>query len=240
MKAMILAAGVGSRLGDLTTGTPKCLMPINGSTTILEHVIINLRRFGVTEAAINLHHLPDKITEQLSRNSNFGLNKLHLSYESTLLDTGGGLKRVADLFRGERAFFVHNADIYCEYDLGVLVEQHHKKNGVATLGVMRRESKRGLYFDAENVLTGWSDEAKGLPHPNNHGESLLAFSGISVCSEELFSFMDSRERFSIIESFLSAARKTSRVFGIEIPNNSWIDIGTPDKLEELRRRLHRD
>lgn len=234
---MILAAGVGARLGALTTETPKCLMPIKGSITILEQVIFNLRRFGVTEAVINLHHLPDKITEHLAKNSNFGLTKLHLSHESTLLDTGGGLKRVADLFKGESAFFVHNADIYCDYDLRLLLDQHHKHRAVATLGVMRRESSRGLYFNTDSLLTGWSGETKDNDSPKENAGILLAFSGISVCSDELFSFMDARERFSIIESFLSAARETSRVFGVEIPNNSWIDIGTPDKLEALRRRL---
>jgi NDP-sugar pyrophosphorylase family protein len=237
MKAMIFAAGIGSRLGDLTKDTPKCLMPINGSITILEHVITNLRSFGVTEAVINLHYLPDKITEYLARNANFGLKKLHLSYESSLLDTGGGLKGVADLFKGEDAFFVHNSDIYCDYDLGLLVDQHHRRDAVATLGVMQRRSLRGLYFNNEGVLTGWSGDVGGsISHTDQAGQ-LLAFSGISICSDELFLFMDNRNKFSIIESFLSAARQTARVYGLEIPNHSWIDIGTPDKLQELRTRL---
>ena len=231
MKAMIFAAGVGSRLGQLTQNTPKCLMPLGGGT-ILEHVISRLKVAGVTEVAINLHHLPEQITQYLTQQQNFGLT-VHLSHEPALLNTGGGLKKLRDIFVGEDAFFVHNADIYCTHDLTSLVGDHRSLKAVATLGVMQRASKRGLYIDRSKRLTGWTEEETPKPTESD----IYAFSGISVCSGQIFSYMDSRDTFSIIETFLAAARATERVFGSLIPSSGWVDIGTPERLEVLQKEL---
>jgi len=234
MKAMIFAAGVGSRLGQLTQNTPKCLMPLR-SGTILEHVISRLKLAGVTEVAINLHHFPEQIIEYLSQHQNFGLT-IHLSHEPILLNTGGGLKKVRDIFVEEDAFLVHNADIYCTHDLTSLLSDHYSLKAVATLGVMQRESKRGLYIDRSKRLTGWTEEE--IPTPTE--SDIYAFSGISVCSGQIFSYMDSRDTFSIIETFLAAARATERVFGSLIPSSGWVDIGTPERLEVLQKEINRE
>lgn len=228
---MIFAAGVGSRLGQLTQNTPKCLMPLGGGT-ILEHVISRLKVAGVTEVAINLHHLPEQITQYLTQQQNFGLT-VHLSHEPALLNTGGGLKKVREVFTGEDAFLVHNADIYCTHGLTSLLSDHRSLKAVATLGVMQRASKRGLYIDRSKRLTGWTEEETLQPTESD----IYAFSGISVCSSEIFSYMDSRDTFSIIETFLAAARATERVFGSLIPSSGWVDIGTPERLEVLQKEL---
>lgn len=231
MKAMIFAAGIGSRLKEFTQNTPKCLMPL-GSSTILEHVISQLKRVGVQEIVINLHHFPEQIADYLERHSNFGLT-VHLSHEPELLDTGGGLKQVKRYFEDETAFFIHNSDIHYTESLAPLLEIHKAKDGIGTLGTMRRQSKRGLYFNSDSQLVGWTEEQIAAPLDS----SLLAFSGISVCSSEIFNFMDSRAKFSIVESFLSASRATGRVYSAEIDPTKWVDIGTPEKLAELRARL---
>jgi MurNAc alpha-1-phosphate uridylyltransferase len=231
MKAMIFAAGIGSRLKQYTQNTPKCLMPL-GDTTILERVVTRLKGVGVSEVVINIHHHPEQVIEHVRSRGDFGI-KVHLSHEPTLLNTGGGLKKVRDIFRGERAFFVHNADIHYTGDLASLLDAHHRRSTVATLGIMNITLDSGLFFDSEQRLVGWtgstpcaSDQAK-----------LYSFSGISVCSEELFSYMDEAEKFSIIEPFIAAARSTGRVFGAEIDHLSWVDIGTPERLEALRQSL---
>ena len=234
MKAMIFAAGIGSRLGQLTQNTPKCLMPL-GSGTILEHVITRLKVAGVTEVAINLHHLPEQITQYLTQQQNFGLT-VHLSHEPALLNTGGGLKKVREVFTGEDAFLVHNADIYCTHDLTSLLSDHRSQRAIATLGIMQRASKRGLYFDHSKRLTGWTEETASSPDESD----IFAFSGISVCSSEIFSYMDSRDTFSIIETFLAAARATGGVFGSLIPSSGWVDIGTPERLDALQKELRRE
>ena len=208
-----------------------------GHSTILEHVISRLKLVGVSEVAINLHHFPEQIIDYLNKHDNFGL-KVHLSHEHTLLDTGGGLNKLSNIFHGERAFIVHNSDIYCTHDLTSLLDAHITKQAVATLGIMERASKRGIYFDSSHRLTGRTQEKSASPIDS----TLYAFSGVSVCSSDIFNYMnspfiDSRDAFSIIESFLAAARATGRVFGSIIPSNSWVDIGTPDRLTALQREL---
>lgn len=231
MKAMIFAAGIGSRLGQFTQNTPKCLMSL-GTGTILEHVISRLKAVGVDEVVINLHHFPEQITTYLAQHRNFGLT-VHLSHEPVLLNTGGGLKKVRDIFLGEKAFLVHNADIFCTHDLSTILDAHHAKNAVATLGIMQRASKRGLYIDRTQHLTGWSEEQGPAPAESE----IYAFSGISVCSDQIFAYMDACDTFSIIESFLLAARATSRVFGSLIPSTGWVDIGTPERLIALQKQI---
>lgn len=231
MKAMIFAAGIGSRLKELTRDTPKCLMQVGG-VTMLEHVIEKLKQVGVREVAINVHHHAAQVIRFVEERHRFGIS-VTFSPEEDLLDTGGGLKKARALFEGETAFIVHNSDVYCTADLGALTMQHAKTGAIATLAVMRRDSTRGLFFDHDMRLVGWTEE-KAPPPPQAR---LLAFGGMSVCSSELFQFMDARPKFSLIETFLAAARATNRVYGSTIDADSWVDIGTPERLEDLQRRL---
>ncbi len=231
MKAMIFAAGVGSRLRELTRATPKCLMEVGGRT-MLERVVDRLKGAGVTALALNTHHHADQVVEFLKSKSYFGLEIL-ISHEPTLLDTGGGLRKVAPFFAGEEAFIIHNADIFSDIDLSQLVERHRAKNAIGTLAVMERPSKRGLYFDANHHLVGWTQESAPIPT----GAHLLSFCGVSVASHEIFSHMASEGPFSIISSYLSAARAADRVFGENVTGVAWTDIGTPEQFEALRKRV---
>jgi len=231
MKAMIFAAGVGSRLKELTRDTPKCLMSL-GKETILEHVVVKLKAAGVTSLVINVHHHAEQILTFAKAHNNFGL-PIFFSHEPALLDTGGGLKKVSTHFAGEKAFLIHNADVYCELDLSTLVRTHLAQGSVATLAVMKRPSARGLYFSDDRHLVGWTQEASPPPlHAN-----LFGFCGISVASDEIFSYMEPDDTFSIIKPFLSAARATHRVFGEVLTDTAWVDIGTPEQLQALRERL---
>jgi MurNAc alpha-1-phosphate uridylyltransferase len=231
MKAMIFAAGVGSRLKELTRATPKCLMEVGGKT-MLERVVDRLKAVGVTAIAINAHHHAEQVSDFIKAKSYFGLEVL-ISHEPTLLDTGGGLRKVAAFFAGEEAFLIHNADIYSEIDLSLLVEEHRSKNAIGTVAVMDRPSKRGLYFDSGNHLVGWTQEERAVPK----GAHLSSFCGISVASHEIFSHMPDDGAFSIISSYLAAARQTDRVYGKLFANVEWTDIGTPEQLEALRARV---
>jgi len=235
MKAMVFAAGLGTRLKELTKNKPKCLMEVGG-TTLLEHVIDALKSAGVSSIVINVHYLADQIERYIASKNSFGIN-ISLSHEATLLDTGGGLKKVRDFFEGQKAFLIHNADIYTSYDLKQMVDAHNSRRGsIATLGVMRRESLRGLYFDGDSHLTGWSEEKNALKTPAPT-DQLLAFSGISIASSELFQYMGAEDVFSIITAFLNAARSTGRVWGHIIQDCEWTDIGTPEQLNALRQKL---
>jgi MurNAc alpha-1-phosphate uridylyltransferase len=231
MKAMIFAAGVGSRLKEHTRDTPKCLMDVGGKT-MLEHVVDRLKGVGVSALAINTHHHAEKVADFVKSKSYFGLEVL-VSYEPTLLDTGGGLRKVAPFFAQEEAFLIHNADIFSTIDLSALVEHHRSRRAIGTLAVMERPSKRGLYLDSHDHLVGWTQDGHAPPKE----ASLYSFSGVSVASHELFSHMEGDGAFSIIASYLSAARATHRVYGMNITGAEWTDIGTPEQLETLRKNL---
>jgi NDP-sugar pyrophosphorylase family protein len=204
-----------------------------GSQTILEHVLHRLIAVGVTSVAINLHHHADKVVAFLQSRKNFGLSVTY-SHESVLLDTGGGLKKLQSFFEDEDAFIIHNSDIYSQCDLSVLVAEHRKRQAIGTLAVMNKACTRGLYFNEHKGLTGWTQEGQGAPQ----GGSCMAFSGLSVASGQLFSFMEPHDSFSLIRPYVSAARTTGRVWGSVISAEDWVDIGTPDQLAALRARLN--
>src|SRR5512137_3047768 len=152
MKAMILAAGVGSRLRPLTDGTPKALIDVGG-VPMIEHVIRRLTAAGVTEIVVNLFHLGDQIVDFLASRGNFGL-RIEFTREAKLLDTGGGLKNAAWFFDDGRPFFLHNVDVLSEIDLGALLRRHRDVRALATLAVQSRPSSRRLLFDNGGRLCG--------------------------------------------------------------------------------------
>jgi NDP-sugar pyrophosphorylase family protein len=234
MKAMILAAGIGSRLGALTQSTPKCLMPLGNGETILDHVAKKLITLGASELVINTHHMAKQIEAHISQQEQYGIT-VHLSHETSLLDTGGGLKNVARHFENESAFIVHNADIYCTADIGMAYQTHLKHQASATLVCMTRSSKRGVFVDTSNKVTGWTGEQP--PHTPKASERQLAFGGISICSPSIFQYMPDQASFSIMEPFLLAARNTNNVYASEIDATTWADIGTPEKLLALQKQL---
>ena len=232
---MIFAAGVGSRLKELTKNTPKCLMQAGGKT-LLEHAVERLKAAGVRAVMINVHHHAEQVQDFVRAQKKFGL-QVSFSEESVLLDTGGGLKKAKEFFEGQTAFLVHNADVYSNCDLSALVAAHKAKRGVATLAVMQRYSSRGLFFNANMQLRGWTEEVPPYS-PAKGSDQLLAFSGISVASSELFQYMDDSDAFSIVRPFLKAAKTTERVWGHSIDGSEWVDIGTPEHLKALQDRLN--
>jgi N-acetyl-alpha-D-muramate 1-phosphate uridylyltransferase len=231
MKAMVFAAGIGSRLKEFTKDTPKCLIEVGG-IPMLERVVEQLKGAGVNSLVINVHHHADKVIQFVESRNNFGVN-VTFSREPSLLDTGGGLKNVARHFNGEEAFLIHNADIFSDIDLKGLVSSHRARNAIGTLAVMERPSQRGLHFSADNRLVGWTGENAVAPE----GTRVLAFCGISVASARIFEFMGDEAVFSIIKSYLTAARATGAVWGEVVSNCEWTDIGTPEQLQGLRERL---
>jgi MurNAc alpha-1-phosphate uridylyltransferase len=232
MKGMILAAGVGSRLKEFTKDTPKCLM-VAGGKTLLEHVVTQFKSAGVREIMINVHHHHQQVIDFVASHQQFGIS-VSFSYEEKLLDTGGGLKKVKDFFKGERAFLIHNSDIYSTIPLSDLIQFHSTNQCTATLAVMVRPATRGLYFNSAHRLLGWTSESEFLPP---HDAVLLAFSGISVASSELFNYMPEEESFSLIIPFLKASRADKRVLGFRIDGADWTDIGTPENLRALQERI---
>jgi len=157
MKAMILAAGLGTRLRPLTDTRPKALVEVAGRT-LLEITLSRLSSFGVRDVIINVHHFPDMILDYLKAHNNFGLH-IEISREERLLDTGGGLKKASWFFlqdpaHSEEPFILHNVDVISTIDLHRMLEFHNEKQAIATLAVQHRKSSRQLLFDADLRLCG--------------------------------------------------------------------------------------
>ena len=211
MKAMILAAGLGTRLRPLTDDRPKALVELNGRT-LLEITLSRLRNFGVSEAIINVHHFADTVVEYLKVNRNFGM-RIEVSREEVLLDTGGGLKKAAyflleDSGRADEPFIVHNVDVLSTIDLQRMVSFHAENHALATLAVQDRKTSRHLLFDDQHQLCGrqlFSNQPE-LVRGCQQAQA-LAFSGIHVVSPRLLKMMSEDGAFSIITCLLASGRR---------------------------------
>jgi len=236
MKAMILAAGKGTRLGEITQHTPKCLVDIGG-ITMLEHVVERLKAVGVTSLVINLFHLKDKVRAFVEHRHGFGL-PVHFSDESVLLGTGGGVKAARAFLDGPKSFLVHNADIYCEGDLAPLLHQHEERRAMATLGVLSRPTSRYLLFQGGG-LCGWENtkQAEKLTVHGAEPYDRLGFSGIHIIHPRFFQYLDRYTgEFSIIPPYLDAVSAGEKVQSWDMGGRYWLDMGKVEQLEELRKR----
>jgi NDP-sugar pyrophosphorylase family protein len=222
MKAMILAAGLGTRLRPLTNTRPKALVEVAGRT-LLEITIERLRAFGIKEVIINVHHFADMMVDFLKAYRNVDM-RIEISREETLLDTGGGLKKAAWFFRGDDAPFVlHNVDVISSIDLQRMERYHKKKGALATLAVQNRPTSRPLVFDDALQL-------------RSRGPG-LAFSGIHVISPRLLPMLVEEGAFSIIDAYLRLAGQGERILAFRADEYHWRDLGRPDDLVQAAKEL---
>jgi NDP-sugar pyrophosphorylase family protein len=236
MKAMILAAGIGSRLRPLTDGIPKALLDVGG-VPMIERVIRRLESAGVTEFVVNLFHLGDRIIEFLASKGSFGL-RIEFTRETELLDTGGGLKNAAWFFDDGRPFFLHNVDVLSDIDLEGLLRFHHTAGALATLAVQTRRGLRQLLFDRGGRLCG-RESAGGVEwarEPLKEFER-LAFAGIHVIDPAIFPRMTETGVFPITRPYLRLAGEGERIVAYRADGSYWQDIGSPEKLEAARKRM---
>jgi len=235
---MIFAAGLGTRLKPLTDTLPKALVPIAGKS-LLEHVILKLKAAGFDEIIVNIHHFPDQIIYFLKANDNFGI-RIEVSDErDQLLDTGGGIRKVASFFDDGKPFLVHNVDILSNVDLKELYNQHLRTNSLATLVVSKRDTFRYLLFDDNLRLNGWINEKTGETKPAGLQKSelynKLAFSGIQVLSPLVFDLMKELEpKFPIMDFYLSNA-STQIISGFIPSDYKMLDVGKLNVLEEAEK-----
>jgi mannose-1-phosphate guanylyltransferase len=233
MKAMILAAGLGTRLRPLTENRPKALVEVAGRT-LLEIALARLRTFGISDVIINVHYFADMILEYLQKNDNFGMH-IEISREEVLLDAGGGLKKAAYFFREEsEPFILHNVDVISTIDLGRMVQFHTENQALATLAVQDRRTSRYLLFDEARQLCGrqsGSDEKTELVRSSEPVKA-LAFSGIHVISPRVFSRMSEEGAFSIIQSYLRLAGQGEKVLGFRVDEYYWRDLGRPENVAQ--------
>ncbi len=238
MKAMILAAGLGTRLRPLTDHRPKALVEVQGYT-LLQVALRRLASFGIREVIVNVHHFPDMVVEYLKKNDSFGM-RIEISREDVLLDTGGGLKKAAWFFlenpaAEEESFLLHNVDVISTIDFRKMLSLHREGNALATLAVQERNSSRYLLFNERNKLCGrWTkgDEPRSEMVQPPAGTMALAFCGIHVISNRFLSMMTEDGAFSIIASYLRLAERGEDILAFRAEESYWRDLGKPENVRQ--------
>jgi NDP-sugar pyrophosphorylase family protein len=242
MKAMILAAGLGTRLRPLTDNRPKALAEIAGRT-LLEITLTRLRGFGIREVIVNVHHFADMVVAYLKAHDNFGM-RVEVSREEVLLDTGGGLRKAAWFFLensgpSDEPFLLHNVDVISTIDLGRMLQFHDANRALATLAVQKRDTSRYLLFDEHLQLCGrraGRDKEPELVRAAPQPEA-LAFSGIHVVSPGLFGLMAEEGAFSIITTYLRLAGQGEKIIAFRADEYYWRDLGRPSDLQQATQDL---
>jgi len=240
MKAMILAAGLGSRLRPLTNDRPKALVEVAGKS-LLEITLRRLSEFGIREVIVNVHHFADMVVDYLKQHDSFGM-RVEISHEDGLLDTGGGLKKAAWFFQGgEEPFVLHNVDVISTIDLQRMVEFHQQSNPLATLAVQDRQTSRYLLFDPQDRLCGRRTGPDGKPElvTNALETKGLAFSGVHVISSRLLGLMTEEGVFSIIKTYLRLAAEGESICAFRADEYDWRDLGKPENVEQAAKDLGR-
>lgn len=234
MKAMIFAAGLGTRLKPITDSLPKALVPVGGKP-LLQHTIEKLKQSGFDEIIINIHHFADQIIEFVVSNNSFNI-KIEFSKENELLDTGGGIKKASHFFNDHKPFLIHNVDILSNINLNEFYNKHESSNSVASLVCSERQTSRYLLFNKNNHLKGWINKTSGeVKSPISQFNPIeykeLAFSGIHIMNTSILKEMiEYPDKFSIIDFYLSICNHKP-ITAYSPSDSRMIDVGKLDSLE---------
>jgi len=242
MKAMILAAGLGTRLRPLTDDRPKALVEVGGRT-MLEIALTRLRGFGIREVIVNTHHYAEMVEEWLRAHAPSDM-RIEISREDELLDTGGGLKKAAWFLQepapdANEPFLLHNVDVLSTIDFAAMVEAHRRIGALATLAVQDRKTSRYLLFDREGKLCGrraGREAAPEMAHPVSDPIA-LAFAGIHVISPRIFSLLEEEGAFSIIPAYLRLAAQGESIVAFRADEYYWRDLGKPEHVEQAAQEI---
>jgi mannose-1-phosphate guanylyltransferase len=252
MKAMVLAAGLGTRLRPLTNDRPKALVEVCGRT-LLEITLTRLRDFGIRDVIINIHHYADMVIDRVKSARNFGM-QIEFSREEVLLDTGGGLKKAAWFFREsgnlgghssasaikkDEPFILHNVDVISNIDLQRMVEVHNQSAALATLAVQQRKTSRYLLFDDQLQLCGRrlvKEEQTEIARPSQNITE-LAFAGIHVISPRIFPLLTEEGMFSIVPAYLRMAAQGEKIQAFRADEYYWRDLGKPENIQQAEQDI---
>lgn len=242
MKAMVLAAGLGTRLRPLTDERPKALVEVGGRT-MLEIALARLRGFGIREVIVNTHHYAEMVEEWLRVHAPRDM-RVEISREEVLLETGGGLKKAAWFFAepGQDAgepFLLHNVDVLSTIDFARMINQHRESGALATLAVQDRPTSRYLLFDGEGRLCGRKggrDSAEEFAVPVSDPVA-LAFAGIHVISPRIFPLLKEDGAFSIVAAYLRLAAQGECIAAFRADEFYWRDLGRPEHVEQAAREI---
>jgi NDP-sugar pyrophosphorylase family protein len=234
-RAMILAAGLGTRFKPWTDLHPKALAPINGRS-LLQRNIEYLQRHGIRDVVINVHHFADQIVSALAANKGWGSQYTISDETAEVLETGGGLKK-ARLFLDGEPFVLMNVDILTDLDLSAMIGDFFRHRPLATLAVTGRSTSRYFLFNESDELCGWRNVQTGqerLARPGSGDLSQRAFSGIHVIDPAIFPLIGREGKFSVVDLYLDLAA-TQTIRGFDHSHSLLIDVGRPSSAEEAAR-----
>jgi len=234
MKAMILAAGLGTRFKPWTDRHPKALAVVNGKS-LLQRNVEYLQQYGIRDVVVNVHHFADQIEAAIRDHNGWGSRILISDERSEVLETGGGLLHARHLLEGSR-FLMLNVDILTDANLTDMESHHHREGALATLAITGRQTSRYLLFNRYNRLCGWRNTATGAERiavQDNHTEE-KAYSGLAIFEPAIFDLISFRGKFSLIDVYLSLAA-AHKICGYDHSHTRLIDVGKPDSVAKAEQ-----
>ncbi|HSG06696.1 MAG TPA: NDP-sugar synthase, partial [Nitrospiria bacterium] len=232
MKAMVLAAGLGTRIRSMESGIPKPLIPVGGRL-LIEYPLLLLRKHGITDVVINLHYMAEKIEGALGDGSRLGLT-IRYSREAEILGTGGGIKKAED-FLGDAPFLVINSDVVAEVDLEDLIRFHKKSNPAATL-VLREDPDPEAWGAVGTDSSGRIIKILGKPETPEKPDQNKMFTGVHILDPRVLKFIPAGRPHHIIDSYIEMIRTGERLMGYSY-KGYWMDVGTPERFEKVQADL---
>ena len=230
MKAMIFAAGLGTRFKPWTDNHPKALALVNGKS-LLQRNIEYLQQYGIKDVVVNVHHFAGQVMAAVRENNGWG-SRIAFSDESgELLETGGGLMKAKDMLAGSGPFITLNADFLTNLNIHHLLDFHKEQQALISFGITNRKSSRNFLFDEENRLCGWRNNSTGEERISIEKPGLkpMAYSCVVVFEPEVFDLIPQRGKFSLVDSYLSLAA-TYPIYGYDHSGDKLVDVGKPESV----------
>jgi NDP-sugar pyrophosphorylase family protein len=230
LKAMIFAAGLGTRFKPWTDKHPKALALVNGKS-LLQRNIEYLQQYGITEVVVNVHHFADQIIETVEKNKGWGSNILISDETDELLETGGGLMKARNPLEGNKPFLTINVDVLTDLNLNRFIAFHRQKKSLISFAVSNRKTSRYFLFDENDRLCGWRNDNTGEEKISISRTDLVpkAYSCVVVFDPQIFSLVRQKGKFSLTETYLDLAQDHP-ILGFDHTGDKWVDVGKPETV----------
>jgi N-acetyl-alpha-D-muramate 1-phosphate uridylyltransferase len=234
MKAMIFAAGLGTRFKPWTDEHPKALAVVNGKS-LLQRTIEYLQQYAITDVVVNVHHFPDQVKQDIEKYNGWGSRVVISDESDELLDTGGGMLKAQELIGKER-FLTINVDILTDLNLRAFLASHQLQNALITLAVSERQTSRYLLFNKYNRLCGWKNKNTGEEKIVLQAKDMFekAYSGLAIFEHEVFELCKLQGKFSLIDLYLSLAHE-NKIACFDHTGSKLLDVGKPGSVEEANK-----
>ena len=230
MKAMIFAAGLGTRFKPWTDSHPKALALVNGKS-LLQLNIEYLQQYSITDVVLNVHHFADQVIESVLKNKGWGSNIMISDESHELLETGGGLLHAKNLLQDGEPFITLNADFLTNLNIDKLIAYHKNKKALISFGITNRKTSRYFLFDEDNRLCGWRNTNTGEEKISIAKNDLkeMAYSCVVIFQPEIFELIPQRGKFSLVETYLSLAAN-HLIYGYDHSGDKLVDVGKPESV----------